>query len=37
MTVISNGVNGNNFIEVPFFIPTNTNNGTVEINGVIFP
>lgn len=37
MTVIANGVDGNNFIEVPFFIPANTSNGTVEINGVIFP
>ena len=37
MAVISNGQNGNNFIEVPFFIPANTSNGSVEINGVIFP
>lgn len=37
MAVISNGQNGNNFIEVPFFIPANASNGSVEINGVIFP
>lgn len=37
MQVISNGVNGNNFIEVPFAIPFNSNIGQVEINGVLFP
>ena len=37
MTTLSNGVNGNNFIEVPFSIPANASAGTVEINGVLFP
>jgi hypothetical protein len=37
MQVISNGLNGNNFIEVPFLMPFNSNIGQVEINGVLFP
>jgi hypothetical protein len=37
MQVISNGVNGNAFIEVPFLMPVNSNIGQVEINGVLFP
>jgi hypothetical protein len=37
MRVISTGVNGNGFIEVPFFIPVNANIGQVQINGVLFP
>jgi len=37
MTVISNGINGNAFIEDPFVIPANSSFGTVIINGVPFP
>ena len=37
MAIISNGFNGNNFIEDPFIIPANSSVGTIEINGVLFP
>ncbi len=36
MSIISNGVNGNNFIEVPISIPPNAAVGAVTINGVLF-
>jgi hypothetical protein len=37
MAIISNGINGNAFIEDPFIIPANSSVGTIEINGVLFP